>query len=67
MEDQMMDASKSTEPVFKQGDRVGIKNCQKSGRIVELHGPLDPGGCQFYRVYYSASPSGGTPKCAKIS
>jgi hypothetical protein len=40
-----------TEPIFKEGDRVRLLHSRGlRGRIVELHGPLGPGGAQLYRV-----------------
>jgi hypothetical protein len=49
---------KISPPRFKLGDRVrirywGFPNC----RIVELRGPLGPGGAQIYRVRYRRKPS----------
>jgi len=38
-------------PSFKYGDRVRILHSgNQRGRIVELRGPLAPGGVQVYRV-----------------
>lgn len=38
-------------PAFKLGDRVKLRHSGgQRGRIVELHGPLGPGGMQIYRV-----------------
>lgn len=37
-------------PTFKLGDRVKIRYSESRGLIVELRGPLAPGGVQVYRV-----------------
>ena len=43
--------------VFKLGDRVHIRRSGGlRGRIVELRGPLGPGGAQIYRVMYRRRP-----------
>jgi hypothetical protein len=43
---------------FKVGDRVKIKNyAGKIGRIVELRGPLGPGGVSIYRVLVERKPA----------
>jgi len=43
--------------VFKLGDRVQIRRSGGlRGRIVELRGPLGPGGAQIYRVMYRRRP-----------
>jgi hypothetical protein len=43
---------------FKIGDRVKIKNyAGKVGRIVELRGPLGPGGAFVYRVLVQRKPT----------
>jgi hypothetical protein len=42
---------------FKLGDRVKIRRSGGlRGRIVELHGPLGPGGAQIYRVMFRRRP-----------
>jgi len=48
---------KTADPVFKLGDRVKIRLSQLRGRIVELRGPLGPGGAQIYRVRFRRKPS----------
>lgn len=42
-------------PAYAIGDRVEIRQFG-SGRVVELRGPLGPGGIQIYRVMYSRRP-----------
>jgi hypothetical protein len=44
-------------PAFKLGDRVKIRHFGFPGKIVELRGPLAPGGVQVYRVKYRRKPS----------
>jgi hypothetical protein len=52
-----MAAKKSDEPL-KLGDLVKIRNYGiNPGRIVELRGPLGPGGKQVYRVIVRRKPS----------
>ena len=47
-----------TVPLFKHGDRVRIRNSDfQRARIVELRGPLGPGGVQIYRVRVRRKPS----------
>jgi hypothetical protein len=42
---------------FNLGDRVKIRNSAgMKGRIVELRGPLGPGGAQIYRVQIRRKP-----------
>ena len=44
-------AKKNNAPVFKVGDYVKIRYSEfPPARIVELRGPLAPGGVQVYRV-----------------
>jgi hypothetical protein len=43
--------------LFKLGDRVKIRLSKLRGRIVEVHGPLGPGGAQLYRVRYRRKPT----------
>jgi hypothetical protein len=43
--------------LFKLGDWVKIRHFQLPGRIVELRGPLGPGGAQIYRVRVRRKPS----------
>lgn len=46
-----------TAPRFNYGDRVKIRfSGGLSGRIVELRGPLGPGGVQVYRVRVRRKP-----------
>jgi hypothetical protein len=50
-------AKKTSEPRFKVGDRVRILHAGwDPGPIVELRGPLGPGGAQVYRVRYRGKP-----------
>jgi hypothetical protein len=52
-----MAAKKVTEP-FKLGDLVKIRYLEfPRGRIVELRGPLGPGGALVYRVRVRRKPS----------
>jgi hypothetical protein len=45
------------EPIFKVGDRVRVLHHPKMrGRIVELRGPLGPGGAQIYDVRFRRKP-----------
>jgi hypothetical protein len=49
-------AKKVAEPL-KVGDLVTIRNSGiKRGRIIELRGPLGPGGAQIYRVRVRRKP-----------
>ena len=50
-------ANKKAKPVlaFSLGDRVEILHFGR-GRIIELRGPLGPGGAQVYRVRYGRKP-----------
>jgi hypothetical protein len=43
--------------LFKYGDRVRIRHSEMRGRIVELRGPLGPGGAQIYRVRVRRKPT----------
>jgi hypothetical protein len=46
-----MMADNQVTPLFKLGDRVKIRHYGgQKGRVVELWGPLGPGGVQVYRV-----------------
>jgi hypothetical protein len=49
-------AMKKAEEHFKLGDRVKIRLSELRGPIVELRGPLGPGGVQVYRVRYRGKP-----------
>jgi hypothetical protein len=42
-------------PTFNLGDRVEIRYFGH-GKIIELRGPLGPGGAQVYRVLYRRKP-----------
>jgi hypothetical protein len=42
---------------FKVGDRVKIRHYERPGRIVELRGPLGPGGAEIYRIIVRRKPS----------
>jgi hypothetical protein len=50
-------AEQTAGPRFKLGDRVKIRYSQWRGRIVELRGPLGPGGAQIYRVRVRGKPT----------
>jgi hypothetical protein len=50
-----MGAKKASEPL-KLGDRVKIRHTAWRGRIVELRGPLGPGGVQIYGVRLPGKP-----------
>ncbi len=43
-------ATKKSMPLFQLGDRVKIHYSDWQGRIVELRGPLAPGGVFVYRI-----------------
>jgi hypothetical protein len=50
-------AKKKLNPLLKLGDRVRIlRSAGLQGRIVELRGPLGPGGVQIYRVRVRRKP-----------
>jgi hypothetical protein len=50
-------AGKEAPPIFKLGDLVKIRHSgYRPGRIVELGGPLGPGGAHIYRVRYRRKP-----------
>jgi len=50
-------ADQKSIPLLKLGDRVRIRHSGGlRGRIVELRGPLGPGGVQIYRVRYRRKP-----------
>jgi hypothetical protein len=49
-------AVKNAAATFKLGDRVKIRHSKLRGRIVELHGPLGPGGVQVYSVRFRGKP-----------
>ncbi len=48
---------KKVDPIFKAGDMVKIHySGHKRAKVVELRGPLGPGGKQVYRVLVSRKP-----------
>ena len=50
-------AKLTTTPLLKLGDRVRVLHFPNwRGRIVELRGPLGPGGTQIYRVRFPRKP-----------
>ena len=50
-------AKLTSTPLLKLGDRVRVLHHPKMrGRIVELRGPLAPGGVQVYRVRFRRKP-----------
>src|SRR5260370_40048946 len=50
-------ANEKSIPLLKLGDHVQIRHSGGlKGRIVELRGPLGPGGVQIYRVRYRREP-----------
>jgi hypothetical protein len=50
-------AKKKTVPALKLGDYVQILHtAYPRGRIVELRGPLGPGGVQIYRIRIGRKP-----------
>jgi hypothetical protein len=49
-------ATKKASQPFKLGDRVKILHSEWRGRIVELRGPLGPGGALIYRVRIAHKP-----------
>jgi len=50
-------AAKMPSPLFSVGEMVKIRNSGfKRGKIVELWGPLAPGGMQAYRVIVRRKP-----------
>jgi hypothetical protein len=50
-------AVKKMIPALKVGDKVKILHFGRLGKIVELRGPLGPGGKQVYRVIVRRKPS----------
>jgi hypothetical protein len=50
VEDLAMPPEENTGEPWKLFDRVKIRYSEWTGRIVELRGPLGPGGAQVYRV-----------------
>jgi hypothetical protein len=49
-------ATKKSMPLFQLGDRVKIHYSDWQGRIVELRGPLAPGGVFVYRIRVPVKP-----------
>jgi hypothetical protein len=49
-------AAKKPAAPWKLGDRVKIRHSDLRGRIVELRGPLGPGGANIYRVRFRGKP-----------
>ena len=50
-------AVKKATHAFQLGDRVTVRHWPEwRGRIVELRGPLGPGGVQIYRVRFPGKP-----------
>jgi hypothetical protein len=46
------------QPLLNIGDRVQIRHASGlSGRVVELRGPLGPGGCQIYLIMVRRKPT----------
>ena len=57
-EDSCVEPEQWAAPRLKLGDRVKIRlSGGMKGRIVELRGPLGPGGAQVYRVQYRRKPT----------
>jgi hypothetical protein len=52
-----MAVKKNASTPLKLGDRVKIRHSDRRGRIVELRGPLGPGGKQVYRVRVRRKPT----------
>jgi hypothetical protein len=51
-------ATEKASPTFKVGDMVKIKHSGfKRAKIIELRGPLAPGGVEVYRVIVRRRPS----------
>ena len=49
--------SQKTAPIFKLGDRVRVlHHPDLRGKIIELRGPLGPGGAQIYGVRFPRKP-----------
>lgn len=51
-----MTAKKQSSPRFQVGDRVNIRYSEWRARIVELRGPLGPGGAFVYRIRIPRKP-----------
>ena len=60
-------AAKKPAVPFKLGDRVKIRLSNLRGPIVELRGPLGPGGIEIYRVRHRGSHGLPTSRCARIN
>jgi hypothetical protein len=52
----MVAKKKKAEVFFNLGDRVKIRHSDWCGRIVELRGPLGPGGVQVYGIRVRQKP-----------
>jgi hypothetical protein len=53
----MSETNGTTAPTPKLGDRVKLRHAAgMTGRIVELRGPLGPGGAAIYRVQLRRKP-----------
>jgi hypothetical protein len=52
----MADQNVTGVPALTLGDRVKIRHTSWKGRIVELRGPLGPGGAYIYRVQIRRMP-----------
>jgi hypothetical protein len=59
-------ANEKAMPLFKYGDRVQILHSSWQGRIVELRGPLGPGGAQIYRVRIHHKPKRRRPHYIEV-
>jgi hypothetical protein len=59
-------ANEKTIPLFKVGDRVQLLPSPLQGRIVELRGPLGPGGAQIYRVRIHYKPKMRRPSYIEV-
>jgi hypothetical protein len=59
-------ANEKAMPLFKYGDRVRILLSPLQGRIVELRGPLGPGGAQIYRVRIYRRPKSPRPTYIEV-
>ncbi len=51
-----MTENRISPPLFKVGDRVKIRYSDSRARIVELRGPLAPGGMQVYCIRVPRGP-----------
>ncbi len=53
----METTTSESQPLLKIGDRVKIRTPEVYGRVVELRGPLGPGGAQIYRIMVRKKPT----------